>query len=126
MNQPHDVAKYGRIWESGADTPLYYLNDLTTTLDRVFLQLFTHKRIKGLVFVLHNGQRVIVRPLSPERLRQREDERKARDRFIPTVNLDGTTNHETATRIARAFCNGEPQRMAPTACTHLGARGYGE
>lgn len=126
MNRPYDVARYGRFWESGADTPLYYLNDLTTTLDRVFLQLFTHKRINGLVFVLHNGQRVIVRPLSPERLRQREDDRKARNRFIPTMNLDGTTNHETATRIARAFVNREPQRMVVTACDHLCPRGYGE
>lgn len=132
MNQPHDVISYQREYDF-IDHPDERMGAVFTFGDKIYMLDHSIARLVSGVgaavayhVTLHNGQRVIVRPLSPERLRQREDDRKARNRFIPTVNLDGTTNHETATRIARAFVNREPQRMVVTACDHLGTRGYGE
>lgn len=154
MNRPYDVAVYYRSYGFGV-VGCPYSGRNAKQVDAAITGMLEgsdvpSEKVACITFKLHNGQRVIVRPLSPMRRQMREDDRKAHDRFIPTMNLDGTTNYETATRLAQAFVSGEPQRMKPTrgtgtmsaeaamalnlrarevlktACDHLGPRGYGE
>lgn len=132
MNRPFDVAKYRREYDDDFGSrlgPIYVRGDALFDIESAITRMASG-RGKAIAYHVRmfNGQKVIVRPLSPLRRQMRE----------------------AATRLALAFCNGEPQRMKPTrgtgtmsaetamalnlrarevlktACDHLGPRGYGE